>query len=89
MLNFNTKTAVKVTKGQIWSVRYRKMMLPGVPFVWKISHLHQKQHSVGTMPLYYYLRINTSVVDKSLDYSCTIMCFRDRNLLESYKTVDI
>jgi len=30
----------------------KKLMSPGVLFMWKISYLYQKQHRVGTMLLY-------------------------------------
>ena len=30
----------------------KKLISPGVLFVWKILYLYQKQHRVGTMPLH-------------------------------------
>jgi len=50
---FNMKTAVKVTKGQIWSGTIsKKLMLLGVLLVWKISYLCQTVQSwyYATLP---------------------------------------
>ena len=50
---FNMKTAVKVTKGQIWSGTIsKKLMSLGVLLVWKISYLRQTVQSwyYATLP---------------------------------------
>ena len=54
MLNFKQKNGCKGHQRSNLEWHYiKKLMSPGVLFMWKISYLYQKQHRVGTVPLYY------------------------------------